>query len=417
MFYFCPMRRHGSGMRDRLKSSLEEVTPRTRHIRPRLALTVLLCVMFLPGHARAQAVGATLSAGSASGAPGDLNVVVPVSLSSPPEADVSGVQFDMSYDNGRLAVSGVTIGAAASSAGKSLSWSLPSASTVRVLVSGINQEAIGDGTIANILFNVLPAASPGVANLHLFASKATDPSASEVPLTLSDGSFTVNPPATTVIPTSTASPTRTRTPTATATRTPTSTSTRTITPTPSRTLTGTATRTPTRTLTRTASATPGPSPTPSRTLPASPTLPPSSTPFPATTSVPTITPSRTPTGTPNFQIATETVPPAQGAGPALPGIPPEVETAAVATGTALAELEKSVAATATALAGPGAADPSLSRASVLTTAMLLLAGLVIGAAAIIPAVVYLLARRPTGGGSRREESPMTGGKSGTPGEP
>jgi hypothetical protein len=79
-------------------------------------------------------------------------------------------------------------------------------------------------------------------------------------------------------------------------------------------------------------------------------------------------------------------------GPVVSGIPPEVETAAVATGTALAELENAVAATATALAGLASPDASPPRASLPPTVVILLASLAIGAAALIAGAVYFLTK-------------------------
>jgi len=361
-------------------------------MRRHLGLTALLFIAMLPGNARAQASGATLSVGSGSGSPGTLDVVVPVTLSSEPSSEVSGVNFDLLYDSSRLSVGGVTIGAAASAAGKSLSSSQPSPGTVRVIVFGLNQEAIADGILADIHFNVLPAAAPGQSALTLSAASASDPwGVAVLPLTLSNGSFTVTSPPASSTPTRTPtlSATASRTPTRTATAT--ATTTRTITPTPSRTLTATATRTRTVTPTRTASSTPGPSPTPSFTAPPSATRVATSTNPPPTTAVATLMPSWTPSDTPELFGATETaLTPAVGgaSGPTSPGIPPEVETAAVATGTALAELDRSVAATATALADLGSRDTSMTPGAVI-----LLTALAIGGAALTAGLVYLLLSR------------------------
>lgn len=132
-----------------------------------------------------------ISAGSASGNPGDTNINVPVSLQSKDGAHVVGLNFDLSFDDNRLNVSSVTIGPAASGAGKIMSWSQLSTSTVRVIIFGLNQDMIPNGTVANVIFNVLDDAAPETSHLVLSNAAATDPSSSGIGVRLNNGSFTV----------------------------------------------------------------------------------------------------------------------------------------------------------------------------------------------------------------------------------
>ena len=104
---------------------------------------------------------ASLSVGSGSGLPGATNISIPVSLASLGGAQVTGLNFDLSFNSSRLSVGSVTIGSAASSAGKSLSWSQPAANRIRVIIVGFNATAIPDGTVAVVSINVLGGARGG----------------------------------------------------------------------------------------------------------------------------------------------------------------------------------------------------------------------------------------------------------------
>lgn len=288
-------------------------------------LVAILLQLFSIG-AAAQLPVAVISAGNGSGAPGETDVTVTVSLQSIAGAEVSGANFYISYDTCRLALGDVTIGPVAVTAGKSLSWSQPTLGTARVIILPLPsaETLIADGVIANLLFDVLPTAPPGTSSLTLTNAAASHPSGSGVSTSVNHGSFTVSGPASTCTPTPTPTATATRTstptPTPTSTRTPTAT-----TPSGSTNTPGPATSTPTRTLTPIASATRTPTPTGSfTTTPGGPEVVPSAT----------ASPSATPT------------PDTKG------GLSLALEAAVQTTSTAIAGLEAAVAATSTALAGP-----------------------------------------------------------------
>jgi hypothetical protein len=354
-----------------------------------LAVLLALVLLVLPLGASAQSPSGLLSAGDASGLPGATNVAVTISLDSQGGAEIAGVNFDLTFDDARLDVSDVVIGSAAADAGKVLGWSQPSSNRIRVIIYAVaNQNVIDDGAVAVVRFNVLGGAVPGDSELNLTNAAAGDPDANPVDLSLSDGTFSVLAPPSTNTPTAT----RTPTPTRTATRTRTPTRTRTITRTPTETPTGptpTRTRTPrdTSTRTRTATWTPG---------------------------TPTLTATGTATASPG--ILPTTAPASQAAQPSTPSetpwpegyFPPEVETAAAATGTALAEFDAAVAGTATALAVGAQPVPPEDGGSLLPgswlgewTLVLLVGGaaLVAGLGALILGFV-VLRRRSSAGGKR-----------------
>lgn len=361
----------------------------------RMRTCVALCLVALllagPGAAAAQTPVAAFSVGSGSGLPGATNIPVSVDLDSQDGAEVVALNFDLSFDSSRVEVATVEIGSAAASAGKTLSFSRPSANRVRVIVFAISQTPIPDGSVAVVRFNVLPGASPGIFDLSLSAVSASDPDGQAVDVDLSNGSFTVNAPPIVDTATFTATATRTATRTATATRMATLTRTAAFTRTPTR------TRTPSNTPSGDATATSTSAPrTPTRTRTPGPTstpAPPSNTPgagAPTSTATQPPSPSTSPSPSPVAPKATATP---------VGMFPAEVETAAAATAMAMAEFEVAVLATVSALAtaegevpSGGAGGTSLLSASGDLVWMLLAAGAVLGLAALAGAG-FLLWRR------------------------
>ncbi len=322
--------------------------------------------------AAAQTPLAVLTASNGSGDPDENGINVPVSLSSEGGAEVSIVNFDLNFDPNRLSDASITIGSAASIAAKPFIPSQPSPGVVRVIIwdPELDPEIIANGTLANVSFNILGGASPGLSGLTLTDVTVGDLDAQAIPYSVNNGTFTViAPPTDTPVPTSTPTPSNTPIP-------PTPTNSATLGPSPTASLTPTASNTSPPTATHT----PGPSPTPS--------------PTPKGTLAPTATGSATPTK----RATTTRTPVSEGAGEGL-----ELEGAAAATGTALAEFEGAVAATSTALAEEVAAQPTdqivatgpssglLQRPEVFVTAGLLVLAIVLGGGA-----AYLIWRRQRG---------------------
>ena len=291
-----------------------------------VSLTTILSLAGV-SNASAQSPLAVLTAGSDSGNPGEFDINIPITSSSQGGAEVSIVNFDLNFDSSRLSVASITIGSAATNAGKAFIPSQPSPGVVRVFIwdPELNPEIIANGTLANISFNVLGGASPGPSGLNLSDVTVGDLAAQGVPHSVNNGTFTVNPPTSTPAPTST--------------NTPVPTSTSTNTPGPS----ATPSNTPTT----------GPSPTPSNTSPPTATHTPGPSPTASSTPSGTLTSSPTATVTPTRQATATRTPTNQGAGEGL-----ELEGAAAATGTALAAFEAAIAGTSTALAEEAAARPT-----------------------------------------------------------
>ena len=119
-----------------------------------LLITCMLCTV-------SNVYAATLTLGTVSGAPQGKLTVVPVSLANATGDEVSGIQVDVQFDATALTFQSAAAGDAATTAGKDVSADVLSAGTVRVIVEGLNQTAIGDGVVALLTFSVGAFATPG----------------------------------------------------------------------------------------------------------------------------------------------------------------------------------------------------------------------------------------------------------------
>lgn len=339
-------------------------------------------LLALPVGVAAQS-GASLSVGNASGLPGAVSISVPVNLSSGGGAQIAGLSFTLTFDSSRLAFASCADGPSADAALKDAACNPQGASAVRVIIFGLNQNAIPDGTVVYVRFNVLSGATPGTSALTPSNLAATDPSGNPVTIGGSDGYFEVlAPPATnTLAPTATPTTSRTPSPTATSSG-PTSTRTPTSTKTPTRTPGG-----PTNTLAPTSTVALA---TPTRTS--------------TITRAPSESQTLTPVGTAASAMPSPAVAATQGSGEQAEATQTaqvatavaEFEGAVAATATALADFEAAVRATATALAegesppppGSGEIPPQLFSGALLWLGSGALAVVALGAL-----IAFILLRR------------------------
>jgi uncharacterized protein (TIGR03437 family) len=130
---------------------------------------------------------ASLSVGTASGGAGQsvtLNVVLQAQ-----GAQVSGLQFDISYDKSVVAIA-VAAGASTSAAGKSVSTN-PLNTGIRVLIVGFNQTLITDGSVAGLTISIAASAPAGNYPLTLSGASGTDASGQTVAVSVTSGAITV----------------------------------------------------------------------------------------------------------------------------------------------------------------------------------------------------------------------------------
>lgn len=152
-------------------------------------------------HRGAQCVGsiclaamtATLASGAKLSIPAQVagpGAVVPIAFEYQ-GASVSGVQFDLVFDDSAVSLAVVAAGAARD-AGKTLYLAAFAPSRQRFIVTGLNQAPIRDGPLVNLFVKVSPDALPGNYPIHFESAIATDPSGHSIAIITSDGSITVN---------------------------------------------------------------------------------------------------------------------------------------------------------------------------------------------------------------------------------
>ena len=125
--------------------------------------------------------------GFVAGPGGSVPVTIVLGNDGPP---ISGLQFDVSFDDATLTLSTV-IGSAARSSGKALYVATLAPNRTRFLVWEFNQGQIPDGTVVNLFVNVAPAGTPGTYRIHFETALATGPDGQSVPVSTSDGTLTV----------------------------------------------------------------------------------------------------------------------------------------------------------------------------------------------------------------------------------
>jgi hypothetical protein len=157
-----------------------------RYLVNRLRITLLAGgALFL---AAPVALASQVSLPDQSAAPG-TSVLIPVAFAGE-AASVSGVQFDIGYDNSAMSLV-ITVGDAASASEKSLYIADVAPNKKRVLIVGLNQNLILDGTLVNLFANINDDAPNGVYALGLWNVCGSDPSGNSTPVTGSDAALTV----------------------------------------------------------------------------------------------------------------------------------------------------------------------------------------------------------------------------------
>lgn len=147
-----------------------------------LSSLLLLIALILSG-ANAMAQTAGITVGTASMLPGGVvNVPITFTAGSMP---ISTLQFDLTIP-AQLGYEGISAGAAAVAASKSLSFSAI-AGGIRVLIFGLNNGVIGPGVIANIQIRISATAPGGAIPISVNGLVASDPNAGDVGLIGSNG--------------------------------------------------------------------------------------------------------------------------------------------------------------------------------------------------------------------------------------
>ena len=132
-----------------------------------------------------------------SSAPGAV-VAGPVALASQ-AASVSGVQFDVQYDNSAMSMT-AALSTPASASGKNLYSVDLALNRKRFIIIGLNQNLISDGNLLNLSITVSQTATAGTYALSLTNVCGTDPTGNALPVTGTDGVLTVSTGSTVILP-------------------------------------------------------------------------------------------------------------------------------------------------------------------------------------------------------------------------
>ncbi len=149
----------------------------------------LIVVLFLPP----EAWTATLAIGNETVSGPNIAVTVPIFLSPHTGEQVSAIQFDLLFDETAMSFTTATAGESALAAGKYLSFNILEAGVVRVVIAGLNLDAISEGIIAYLEFTTLTGVSPGIYNLLAEGVRISNPFGLSVSVTTLPGSITVEP--------------------------------------------------------------------------------------------------------------------------------------------------------------------------------------------------------------------------------
>jgi len=145
-------------------------------------------LLFLAGTSPGFCVDLSIS-GQVAG-PG-ASVLIPVSFASHGEP-ISGLQFDLVFDNAALSLAPV-VGDAVRASGKMIYVAPLKASLTRILITELNQNPISDGSLVNLFVNIAPTVAPGSHSIHFQSAVASDALGNPVAITTVDGSITVVP--------------------------------------------------------------------------------------------------------------------------------------------------------------------------------------------------------------------------------
>ena len=119
------------------------------------------------------------------------SVLMPVLVASHGES-VTALQFDLVLDNSNLNLWAI-VGDATRSSGKMLYIGVGEPNLTRFVVAQVNQNAIADGTLVNLLVNVASGVSPGSYAVHFQSALASDAFGQPISVATTDGAITVVP--------------------------------------------------------------------------------------------------------------------------------------------------------------------------------------------------------------------------------
>jgi uncharacterized protein (TIGR03437 family) len=148
----------------------------------------IIPALLLPSIGLAQAAAAQVSVSSQVSTPGS-SVILPIVFQSNDE-DVSGLQFDIQYDNSAMSLF-ANLGDAAKNSGKVLNQVELAPNTRRFLIVGLNSNPIASGTVISLFANLSPNAPVGLFPLTVSSVAGTASAGLPASLIGADGAVTI----------------------------------------------------------------------------------------------------------------------------------------------------------------------------------------------------------------------------------
>lgn len=122
----------------------------------------------------------------------DGSIQVPVLLIPPAGESVAALQFDLAFEATQLQLAGAEAGSTALDASKSVHVNPLKPGTTRVIVAGLNRNALAEGTVAWARFTPAPGARPPFI-VGLSGAILSDPFGTAVSVYTSPDTLTLDP--------------------------------------------------------------------------------------------------------------------------------------------------------------------------------------------------------------------------------
>ena len=152
------------------------------------SVTKLSLLAFLTLAGQAAVTTNQISLPSQAAAPGS-SLVLPIIL-EPRTSSLTGLQFDLQYDNSVMSLA-ATIGDAARGSAKSLYYRDLATNNRRFLIIGFNQNVIPPGSLVELFVNLNPSSPNGAYALAFSNLVAKDGYGKAIPATSADGTVTI----------------------------------------------------------------------------------------------------------------------------------------------------------------------------------------------------------------------------------
>ncbi len=137
---------------------------------------------------------ATVSVGHVTAGPEHGGAALPLHLDPYLSEEVSAVLVDIAFDSNSLTLSEAIPGPAAAAAGKSVNVVEFSPGVVRVIVAGLNQEAMYEGVVAEVSLLFSPGIPPGFHPVSLGYTELSDPYGSRLEVSTVSGGVYIEGP-------------------------------------------------------------------------------------------------------------------------------------------------------------------------------------------------------------------------------